>query len=62
SDDGYYVEKDKTTRWINESEEEQRWENLISEWIEFGEHEHQFKNNDEILLSSEWDSDFSLGG
>ncbi|CAG8811132.1 1560_t:CDS:2, partial [Gigaspora margarita] len=32
-------------------------------WIEFGEHEHQFENkDDEILLSSEWDSDFSLGG
>ena len=70
SDDGY-AKEDKTTRRTNESleenkylgEEEQRWENLISEWIEFGEHEHQFENkDDEILLSSEWDSDFSLGG
>ncbi|CAG8850419.1 9430_t:CDS:1, partial [Gigaspora margarita] len=29
--------------------------------IEFGEHKYQFKNkDDEILLSSEWNSDFSL--
>ncbi|CAG8854417.1 12244_t:CDS:1, partial [Gigaspora margarita] len=71
SDDSYYIEEDKTTRRTNESleenkylgEEEQKWETLISEWIEFGKHEHQFENkDDEILLSSEWDSDFSLEG
>ncbi|CAG8843480.1 33126_t:CDS:2, partial [Racocetra persica] len=45
------------------AEEEQRWENLINEWIEFGERENKFENqDDEILLSSEWDADFSLGG
>ncbi|CAG8819953.1 28522_t:CDS:2, partial [Gigaspora margarita] len=61
SDNGY-VEEDKTIRWTNESLEKNKYlENLISEWIEFGEHEHQFKNkDDEILLSNEWNSDFSL--
>ncbi|CAG8797237.1 7387_t:CDS:2 [Cetraspora pellucida] len=45
------------------AEEEQRWENLINEWIEVGERENKFKNkDDEILLLSEWDADFSLGG
>ncbi|CAG8792549.1 30779_t:CDS:2, partial [Gigaspora margarita] len=44
SDDGYYVEKDKTTRWTNESLEKNKY------------------LDDEILLSSEWDSDFSLEG
>ncbi|CAG8532806.1 6365_t:CDS:2, partial [Ambispora leptoticha] len=36
------------------TEEEQRWENLIQEWIEFGNCENQFENQeDEILLSSD---------
>ncbi|CAG8839183.1 968_t:CDS:2, partial [Gigaspora margarita] len=59
SDDGYYVEKDKTTRQTNESLEENKY---------LGEEEQRLslksiKNkDDEILLSSEWDSDFSLEG
>ncbi|CAG8608871.1 7515_t:CDS:2 [Cetraspora pellucida] len=73
SDDGV-VGKDKATRsnWTNQSleknkesvaEEEQRWKNLVNEWIELGDHENQFENKDDkILLSSEWDADFSLGG
>ncbi|CAG8593111.1 10444_t:CDS:2 [Ambispora leptoticha] len=36
------------------TEKEQRWENLIQEWIEFGNCENQFENQkDEILLSSD---------
>ncbi|CAG8853472.1 623_t:CDS:2, partial [Gigaspora margarita] len=47
SNNSYYIEEDKTTRRQMK--------------IEFGKHEHQFENkDDEILLSSKWDSDFSL--
>lgn len=45
------------------TEEEQRWEYIINEWIELADRENQFENqDDEILLTSDWDSDFSFGG
>src|SRR6266496_1315326 len=38
-------------------DEEQKWSQLIEEWIELGNRENQFENNDEeIFLSSEWNS------
>jgi len=44
-------------------DEEQKWSQLIEEWIELGNRENQFENNDEeIFLSSEWNSDFNLAG
>ncbi|CAG8817349.1 1893_t:CDS:1, partial [Racocetra fulgida] len=45
------------------TEEVQSWENLINEWIEFGNRENQFEDrDDEILMTSDWDTDFGLGG
>ncbi|CAG8778846.1 27692_t:CDS:1, partial [Racocetra persica] len=39
--------------------EEQSWENLINEWIEFENRENQFEDqDDEILFTSDWDTDF----
>jgi hypothetical protein len=44
-------------------DEEQRWSQLIEEWIELGNRENHFENNDEeIFLSTEWNSDFNLAG
>ncbi len=44
-------------------DEKQKWSQLIEEWIELGNRENQFENNDEeIFLSSEWNSDFNLAG
>ena len=42
-------------------EEEQRWDQLIQEWINLGIQENQFDNqDDQIFISSEWDSDFNF--
>src|SRR3990170_5090105 len=42
---------------------EQKWNQIIEEWIELGNHENQFENHDdEIFLSEEWNSDFNLEG
>ncbi|CAG8505634.1 14322_t:CDS:2 [Gigaspora margarita] len=42
-------------------EEEQRWDQLIQEWINLEIQENQFDNqDDQIFISSEWDSDFNF--
>ncbi|CAB4419113.1 unnamed protein product [Rhizophagus irregularis] len=44
-------------------EDEECWDSIITEWINNVEHENQFDNADDAtLLSSEWDTDFELGG
>ncbi|CAG8729867.1 533_t:CDS:2, partial [Racocetra fulgida] len=51
------VEKDATARSI--TEEVQSWENLINEWIKFGNRKNQFEDrDDEILMTSDWDTEF----
>ena len=43
--------------------ETQKWSQLIDEWIEFGNQENRFGDeNDESFLSSEWHSDFNFAG
>jgi hypothetical protein len=43
--------------------EEQRWVQLIEDWIELGNRENKFDDiDDQIFLSTEWDSDFNFGG
>ena len=43
--------------------ETQKWSQLIDEWIEFGNQENRFGDeNDESFLSSEWNSDFNFAG
>ncbi len=43
--------------------DEQKWNQIIEEWIELGNHKNQFENHDDkIFLSKEWNSDFNLGG
>ncbi|CAG8793874.1 6292_t:CDS:2, partial [Dentiscutata erythropus] len=61
SDDGN-IEKKTIARSYNQTNQsleknenlvenkEQRWESLISEWIELGEHENQFENKDDEIL------------
>ncbi|CAG8530241.1 11559_t:CDS:2, partial [Diversispora eburnea] len=42
--------------------EEQRLTQLIEEWIELGNWENKFDDeNDQIFLSTEWNNDFNLG-
>ncbi|CAB4490557.1 unnamed protein product [Rhizophagus irregularis] len=44
-------------------EDKECWDSIITEWINNVEHENQFDNADDAtLLSSEWDTDFELGG
>ncbi|RGB32762.1 hypothetical protein C1646_762467 [Rhizophagus diaphanus] len=45
-------------------EDEEYWDSIITEWINnHVKHENQFDNTDDAtLLSSEWDTDFELGG
>jgi len=44
----------------NDSNDEQKWDQIIKEWIELG---NQFENQDDaIFLSEEWNNDFNLGG
>ncbi|EXX70878.1 hypothetical protein RirG_083560 [Rhizophagus irregularis DAOM 197198w] len=44
-------------------EDKECWDSIITEWINNVEHENQFNNTDDAtLLSSEWDTDFELGG
>ncbi|GES79017.1 hypothetical protein GLOIN_2v1469334 [Rhizophagus clarus] len=43
--------------------EEQKWSQLIEEWIKLGSLENRFENSEnEAFLSSEWNSDFNLAG
>ncbi|RIA79756.1 hypothetical protein C1645_745708 [Glomus cerebriforme] len=44
-------------------EDDECWDIIITEWINNVEHENQFDNTDDAtFLSSEWDTDFELGG
>src|SRR6266516_3572490 len=44
-------------------ENEECWNSIITEWINSVEHENQFDNTDDAtFLSSEWDTNFELGG
>ncbi|CAB5390390.1 unnamed protein product [Rhizophagus irregularis] len=44
-------------------EDKECWDSIITEWINNVEHKNQFDNADDAtLLSSEWDTDFELGG
>ena len=44
-------------------EDEECWNLIIAEWINNVENESKFDNSDDVtLLSSEWDTDFTLGG
>ena len=43
--------------------DEQKWSQLIEEWIELGNQENRFENSeDECFLSPEWNSDFDFAG
>ncbi|CAB4415694.1 unnamed protein product [Rhizophagus irregularis] len=69
SDDEDKVDNNETTNNNDDREEliiqneEQRWNQLIKEWIELGNRENQFENNeDECFLSPEWNNDFDFAG
>src|SRR5581483_280636 len=63
-------EEDDGDKGIDDNKEElivenetQKWSQIIDEWIELGNQENQFENeNDESFLSSEWNSDFGSAG
>ena len=43
--------------------EEQKWNQLIENWIELGNQENRFENSeDECFLSPEWNNDFDSAG
>ena len=57
------VENNNTSEELVIEDEEQKWSQLIEEWIELGRQENLFENDDdESFLSSEWNSDFNFAG
>ncbi|CAG8568574.1 16392_t:CDS:2 [Cetraspora pellucida] len=66
-EDFYQVSDDDEKNSANDNEdiityeEEQKWDQLIQEWINLGVQENQFEDqNDQIFMSSEWDYDFEI--
>lgn len=57
------VDNNDTREELIIQNEEQKWSQLIEEWIELGNQENRFENNeDECFLSLEWNSDFDFAG
>jgi len=62
-DDKTINNNDNREELITQNEEQTRWDQLIEEWIELGNRENQFENNeDECFLSPEWNNDFDFAG
>lgn len=57
------VDNNNTREELVIQNEEQKWSQLIEEWIELGNRENRFENNeDECFLSTEWNYDFAFAG